>query len=58
MSDPSSDVLTATGQTVVLAFDLAGSRIAKMPDDLGKALQMSDIQSAIQLALSNFDLAK
>jgi hypothetical protein len=59
MADPTSDpVLDAAGKTVVLAFDLAGSQISNLPDELGKALQRSDVQSAIQLALSKFALAK
>jgi hypothetical protein len=52
------DVLDAAGHTIVLAFDLAGSQIAAMPDELGTALQKPEVQSAIQLVLSNFVLAK
>ncbi len=53
-----TDVLDAAGHTIVLAFDLAGSQLASMQDELGVAMQKPDVQSAIQLVLSNFVLAK
>ena len=50
------DTLDAAGNTIVLAFDLAGSEIVNMPDQLAAALQKQDVQSAIQLVLANFAL--
>jgi hypothetical protein len=59
MGDNNSDsVLDATGNTIVLAFDLAGSQIVNMPDELGKAIQKPEVQAAIQQALSKFALAR
>jgi hypothetical protein len=54
----SQSVVDAVHNVTVLAFDLAGSQIADMPDELAAALQKPDVQSAIQTVLSTFVLSR
>lgn len=57
MGSPNSQsVVDATANTIVLAFDLAGSQITAMPDELSVALQKPEVQLAIQRALATFAL--
>jgi len=58
MGDNSNSVIDAAGNTVVLAFDLAGSQIADMPDELARAMKKPDVQAAIQQALAKFALGR
>ena len=54
MSDSDSDVLDATHQIFVLAFDLADAEIARLPDQLNKALTSAPVQAAIEKTLLDF----
>jgi len=55
---PNDPVLDSTSNVIVLAFDLAGSEIAAMPDQLAKALQQHPVELAIQQVLASFALNK
>lgn len=54
MADSSSDVLDATHQIFVLAFDLVGTEIQLLPNQLDKALASPKVQSAIEQTLLDF----
>ena len=56
MADPAEDkdVVDATAETVVLAFELADAELAKAPERLKDALLSADVQKAIKKALDEF----
>ncbi len=54
----SESVVDAASDTIVLAFDLVGSQIANMPDELTKSLQSASVQAAIKSTLMTFALNK
>lgn len=54
----SQSIIDGTSNTIILAFDLVGSQIPKLPSELADALNRSDVKTAIESVLTKFALAK
>jgi len=58
MADPDTDVIDASHQVIVLAFDLVDAEIARLPDQIQKAMLSPAVQKAITKSLLDFAQSK
>lgn len=58
MGEPKTDVVDATHQVFVLAFDLADAEIGKLPEQVGAALTSPAVQEAIKKTLLDYAKSK